>query len=166
MDKYYQQIRQEYHNSSGDAPPLFQTVLAAAHDIGMDEALAILEKCVTEKRLAWIEMHLADFERSDNPVLDGYRLFYKIYLGISAPDDGEIISQTGQEIVMRWRNHCPTLEACQKLKLDTREICQKAYHQPVQKFLAQLDPRLTFERNYEGLRPHTPYCEEIIVLKK
>ena len=132
----------------------------------MDEALAILEQCVTEKRLAWLEMHLADFKRSDHPVLDGYRLFYEVYLGVSAPDDGEIVSQTEQKMVTRWWNHCPTLEACQKLNLDTRDICQKAYHQPVQEFLTRLDPRLRFERNYEALRPHTPYCEEIIVLKE
>ena len=166
MEEYYQQIRKAYQSSSSDATSLFQTILVVAHDIGLDEALAILEQCVTEKRLAWLETHLADFERSDDPVVDGYRLFYEIYLGVSVPNDGEIISQTTQKMVMRWWNHCPTLEACQKLNLDTCEICQKAYHQPVQKFLAQLDPRLGFERNYDALRPYTPYCEEIIVLKQ
>jgi len=166
LDRYRQQIRQQYQNSSGEATSLFQTILAVARHIGLDEALSILEQCVTEKRLAWLETHLADFERSDNPVLDGYRLFYEVYLGVSVPDDGEIVSQTRSEMVMRWWNHCPTLEACQKLNLDTREICQKAYHQPVQEFLARLDPRLKFERNYEALRPHSPYCEEIIVLKE
>jgi len=166
LDKYYQQIKQQYQDSSGDATSLFKTILAVARHIGMDEALAILNQCVTEKRLAWLETHLADFERSGNPVLDGYRLFYEAYLVVSVPDDGEIVSQNRSEMVMRWRNHCPTLEACQKLNLDTREICQEAYHQPVQELLTRLDPRLRFERNYEALRPHTPYCEEIIVLKE
>ena len=166
MDEYYQQIKQAYQHSSSDATPLFQTILAVAHNIGLDKALVILEQCVTEKRLTWLEAHLAGFERSDNPVIADYRLFYKVYLGVSVPDDGEIVSQTGSEMVTRWWNHCPTLEACQKLNLDTREICQKAYHQPVQNFLARLDPGLRFDRNYEALRPHTPYCEEIITLRK
>ena len=166
MKEYYQQIKKAYQNSSGDATPLFQTILAVADDIGLNEALTILEQCVTEKRLAWLDTHLANFERSDDPVLDGYRLFYEVYLGVSVPDDGEIVSQTRSKLVTHWWNHCPTLEACQKLNLDTREICQKAYHQPVQKFLEQLDPRLTFERNYDTLRPHTPYCQEILVLKE
>ncbi len=64
----------------------------------------------------------------------------------------------------RWWNACPTLDICQKLGLDAREICRKACHQPVQVFLSQLDPRLRFERNYEALRPHAAYCEDIITL--
>jgi tRNA(adenine34) deaminase len=69
-------------------------------------------------------------------------------------------------MVIRWWNHCPTLEACRKLGLDTRQICRKVYQQPVQVFLAKLDSGLRFGRNYEALRPYTPYCEEIISLEK
>ena len=128
--------------------------------------LAYLERCVIEKRLAWLNRNLEEFDQTGDPVFDGYRLFYEIYLGVSAPADGEIVEQTDKKLVMRWWNHCPTLEACQALGLDTREICRKAYHQPVQTMLTQLDPRLTFERDYNALRPHAPYCEEIIALKK
>ena len=166
MDKHYQLIKQQYQKSMGDSTELFQTILSIADDIGLDQALAYLEQCVIEKRLAWLDKNLAEFERTNDPVLDGYRLFYEVYLGVSVPQDGEIIEQTKRKMVMRWWNHCPTLEACQKLGLSTREICQKVYHQPVQAMLSKIDPRLTFERNCMALRPHTPYCEEIIVLKK
>lgn len=163
-DEYYHRIRAQYLQSGGDSGPLFETVLSAAEAIGLDQALACLEQCVIEKRLAWLAEPLPTFERTDNPVLDGYRLFYEMYLGVAVPADGEIVEQTGRRLVSRWWNNCPTLAACQKLGLDTRQICRKAYHRPVQLFLNQLDPRLRFERNYEALRPHTAYCEEIITL--
>ena len=166
MDQYYHRIKHQYRQSSGDFSPLFETILSAAREIGLDQALAHLEQCVIEKRLAWLKNHLATFERTDNPVLDGYRLFYERYLGVSAPNDGEIVERTRRRLVTRWWNACPTLEVCQKLGLDTREICRKAYHRPVQAFLGQLDPRLRFERNYEALRPHAAYCEEIITLEE
>ena len=54
----------------------------------------------------------------------------------------------------------------QALGLDTRQVCRKAYHLPVQKFLSRVHPRLRFERNYEVLRPYAPYCEEIIILEE
>jgi hypothetical protein len=82
------------------------------------------------------------------------------------PKDGEIIERSEKRIVSRWWNPCPTLEACQRFGLDTREICKKAYHRPVEELLKQLHPGLRFERNYECLRPHAAYCEEIISLNR
>jgi hypothetical protein len=35
---------------------------------------------------------------------------------------------------------------------------------PTTELLRQLHPKLRFTRNYEKLRPHTPYCEEMIIL--
>ena len=119
-----------------------------------------------EKRTAWIKRHLPKLARSGDPLLDGYRLFYEGYLGISAPLDGEIILRTERRMVTRWWNPCPTLEACQSLGLDTRQICRKAYHKPVDEFLMQIDSRLRFDRNYTCLRPYTPYCEEMIYLQE
>jgi hypothetical protein len=34
----------------------------------------------------------------------------------------------------------------------------------VQVFISRIDPQLRFQRNYDALRPYTPYCEEIITL--
>jgi tRNA(adenine34) deaminase len=67
-------------------------------------------------------------------------------------------------MTVRWRNPCPTLEACQKLGLDTQVVCKLAYEKPVQAMLSRLDPRLKFTRNYGALRPVSPYCEESIEL--
>ena len=165
MDRYYRQIRQQYLASSGEAVDLFQTILNLGEEIGLDRALGYLERCVIEKRTAWMAGRLPDLELSADAVSDGYRLFYEDYLGVSVPQDGVIVLQTAGQIVTRWWNHCPTLEACKALGLDTRDICKKAYHKPVEAFLGHIDPRLRFDRNYDCLRPQAPYCEEMIYLE-
>jgi len=131
----------------------------------MDQALACLEQCVIEKRIAWLKANQWEVIDSSDPVMEGYQWFYESYLGVSVPKDGEIVERTEKRMVMRWWNPCPTLEACQKLGLDTREVCKKAYHKPVQEFLKVINPKLRFDRNYEAIRPYAAWCEEIIVLE-
>jgi tRNA(adenine34) deaminase len=164
MQNYYKRIKHQYNNFRGDSTKLFKEILRASNEIGMDEALAYLEQCVIEKRLAWLEANLGKGQDEDDPIMEGYRWFYEEYLGLSIPKDGEMVEHTEKRMVMHWWNPCPTLEACQKLGLDTREICKKAYQQPVQEFLKNINPKLQFDRNYESIRPYTPYCEEIIEL--
>jgi hypothetical protein len=161
--KYFTLIK--HHYTSGDTTALFQSILTAAGEIGMPQALAILEACVIEKRLLWLENHTNLIQKTDNPIQDGYRLFYENYLGVSIPQDGDIVRQSDREIIMRWWNRCPTLEACQKLGLDTRQVCRRTYHQPVQIFLSRIHPNLRFGRNYEAIRPYCDYCEEMITLE-
>lgn len=166
MPDCYQRIKQQYKNLQGDSTELFNEILRASNEIGMDEALAYLGECAIEKRAAWLQANLAGVQQKDDPVMEGYKWFYEKYLGVSVPKDGEIVEHTARRIVMRWWNPCPTLEACRKLGLDTREVCKRAYEKPVQEFLKHIDPRLRFERNYEQIRPRAADCEEIIVLEE
>jgi hypothetical protein len=160
MSDYYQRIKQQYDNLHGDSTELFKELITIANEIGMDNTLAYLERCVVEKRLAWLK---ANFDEAGNgSVVDGYEWFYEKYLKVSLPNDGEIVEYSENKIVMRWWNPCPTLEACKKFGLDTREICKKAYQRPVQEFLQQINSHLRFDRNYEHIRPYADYCEEII----
>lgn len=161
----YRRIRHIYRSSKSDHIWLFQTLLSEANEIGWDAALESLERCVIEKRLAWLDGHLGALDRSGNSLLDGFRIFYQDYLGISIEKDGEVVEATDIRLVTRWWNNCPTLEACKALGLDTRVICKKVYHKPVQVFLSKIDPRLKFDRNYTALRPYAPYCEELITLE-
>jgi tRNA(adenine34) deaminase len=161
-----QRIEYQYENAQGDSTELFQEILNISKEIGLDNALSILERCVTERRVAWAKAHLGEMKQTGNPVLDGYRWFYEKYLRVSMPEDGEIAEISGKRIVSRWWNPCSTLEACKKFGLDTRVICRKVYHRPVQVFLKQLHPGLCFGRNYDCLRPYTTYCEEIIFLEE
>ena len=164
MERLCQCIKQAYQQRGRSATPLFRAILSVAEETGLDDALSCLEQCVTAKRLAWVDEHLDRLRRTGDPLLDGYRMFYEVYLGLSVPEDGIIVEQGERRMVTRWWNHCPTLEACQALGLDTRVVCRKAYHGPVQAFLSRIDPRLQFDRNYDALRPQAPYCEEILLL--
>jgi tRNA(adenine34) deaminase len=163
--KYYQLVKHQYESSRENSTELFQTVLSIAEEVGLDDVLECLQQCVIEKRLSWLDRNIKALEKTGNPLIDGYKIFYESYLGLSIPQDGEIIEATDRQLVTRWWNYCPTLEACQKLGLDTREICKKVYHKPVQVLLSKIDPRLRFKRNYDALRPYTPYCEETIALE-
>jgi len=162
----YQRIKYQYENSQRDSTNLFCEIIKVADEIGMDDALACLERCVIEKRLAWLKTNPGKVKKTDQPLWDGYRLFYEKYLGVFVPEDGEIVAHSNEKIVTRWWNSCPTLEACVKLGLDTREICKKAYQKPVQEFLMQINPKLRFERNYKRIRPYAAYCEEIIYFEE
>jgi len=166
MMNNYQRIKHQYEKTRGDSTKLFEEILDISEEIGLDKVLSHLERCVTEKRLAWAKEHVGEIDKSENPVMDGFQWFYEQYLGLSVPENGEIVEASEKRIVSRWWNPCPTLDACQKFGLDTRVICKKAYHQPVKNFLKELHPDLRFERNYACLRPHAEYCEEIILLEE
>jgi hypothetical protein len=161
----YKRIKRAYRDSKEGSLELFQTILTAAEKIGLGDALAYLEECVSQKRNSWWEQEGKNLPQSGNPLTDGFALFYEFYLGLSCPNDGIIVEATDEKIVSRWSNRCPTLEACEKLGLDTRVVCRQVYHQPVQALLSKIHPDLQFDRNYSALRPHVPYCEEIISIK-
>ena len=162
---YYQRIEEKYQHSQGDSTELFDEILDASTVITLDEALSCLERCVIEKRAAWLKANFGEVEIESDPVNAGYEWFYEKYLRVSVPKDGEIVEHSGNRMVMRWWNPCPTLEACQKVGLDTREICKKVYQRPVDEFLKRINPKLRFSRNYNNIRPYAAYCEEIIELE-
>ena len=165
-DRHFQLVRAKYQTRGENFSELFEALLSVAKEASMDAALECLERCVIAKRTAWLDQNLPTVERSADPVDDAYRIFYEVYLGISAPRDGEIVERAPGRMVTRWWNPCPVLDVCEKLDLDTRVVCKKAYHLPVQVFLSRIDSRLRFERNYEALRPDSSYCEEIFTLEE
>jgi len=164
-DKYYQIILGKYQNKESNYAGLLQAILSVGDEIGLERALGYLETCVIEKRLAWLDEKLDKIERTGHVVEDGYRILYERYLGISVPRDGEIVEKTDKRLVTRWWNYCPVLEGCKKFGLDTRMVCKKAYHRPVEVFLSRIHPKLRFDRNYERIRPYASYCEETISLE-
>ncbi len=164
--EYRDRIKRLYDRSRGDSTELFEAILRIAGETGLDSPLAFLEQCVIKRRLAWWESAGMALPRAASPLMSGFRLFYEGYLGLAIPRDGEVVEATEHRLVSRWWNRCPTLEACQKLGLDTRVICKRVYHHPVEALLQRIDPRLRFERNYAAIRPYAPYCEEILCIAK
>ena len=161
---HYKIIEAAYEASNGDLTELFKVLLQVADEIGLDLALKHLESCVIKERMSWLRNNLEPLGPSENIIDRAYRTFYEKYLGLSIPRDGEIVKKSENMIVMRWWNECPALAACERFHLDTRVVCRKTYHRPVEVFLAGIDPRLRFERDYDSIRPYSPYCEETIFL--
>ena len=77
--KYYELILEKYKNKESDFGGLFQAVLSISDEIGLEKALRYLEKCVIEKRLAWLDGSLDKMEKTGNHIDDAYRIFYEIY---------------------------------------------------------------------------------------
>jgi hypothetical protein len=163
---YKKHIKNAYQKSKGDPTKLFQTVMGVVEKIGMDAALAVLEQCVSESWMSWLDNNLTKQEKTSTPITDASRILYEQYLRLSLEKDGDVVALTDETLVVRWRNNCPVLDACLELGMETSEICRKVYHKPVQDFLSRIDPRLRFERNYKTIRPYGPYCEERIALNK
>lgn len=164
---YLERIRAQYLRLQGDSTELFEEVLLIAKDFGLEPTLKLLETCCIEKRQAWVAGHYRGTVPSmQNAVRVGFDWFYHEYLHAHLPEEGEIVYAGPERIVARWWNRCPTLDACVKLGLDTRQVCRLAYHRPVDAFLKAIHPRLKFDRNYECIRPYCGYCEETILLEE
>lgn len=144
---------------------LFRYIERVSKLTGRDEAWRILEELVTEKRLGWLSRRRIVSAAEPNPIERAFDLFYRQYLA-AADDELEIIEKKPDRIVVRCRNPCPTLEACQTLGMDTRFVCRKAYELPTQIFLRRIDPGLRFIRNYHRIRPYAEFCEETIQLAR
>jgi hypothetical protein len=122
-----------------------------------------IEREVTEKRITWLRQNYHD---TDGPNFwlprTAYELLLLEYMGLSE-EELPIVVETEAEIGWLSINKCPTLEACESLGLDTRQVCRAVYEKSTQIFLSQLDPQLRFLRSYKEIRPHSNYCREMIV---
>lgn len=128
-----------------------------------EKTLMKLADDLTGNRLEWSSENCRSFPCKNADALDtGYQVFLK-KLGIAA-DQAPIVSRDGTRIVLHSKNFCPTLEACKILGLDTRFVCRHLTEKPTTDLLRQVHPKLRFSRNYDKLRPHSSYCEEMIIL--
>ncbi|MEN6419447.1 MAG: hypothetical protein ABFC73_11065 [Clostridiaceae bacterium] len=128
-----------------------------------EAALDALNEDSVLRRTSWFNEVCASFDfLSGDPLEAGYRLLLARF-GIS-PAEAPVVERTEQNIVFHSKNFCPTLEACRRLGLDTRLVCKRLNERATDALVKLVHPRLTFSRNYECLRPHAPYCEEMITL--
>jgi len=122
-----------------------------------------IEADVSAKRIAWVRQNRERLNLPSSPSpRQAYELLFRNYMGL-ALEELPVVAET--ETLIEWlsANPCPTLEACNLLKLDTRKVCRAAYEKSTQAFLSQLDPRLRFLRSYDEIRPYAQYCREMIV---
>jgi tRNA(adenine34) deaminase len=140
----------------------FEELVQQQTDRLKNKSLREIEQAVTEKRLNWWVNH--PYLKTVEPVSPRYAfecLFFD-YMGLKK-DDLPILSESETQITWASMNPCPTLEACGRLKLDTRTVCRQAYEKSTQAFISQLDPGLRFVRSYSEIRPHASICRESIV---
>ena len=125
--------------------------------------LSDLEEQLLRKRIIWFEdnLHLVT-KLVGNDLEKAYRLLL-LKLDITE-DQAPIVRNNKNAIVFHSKNFCPSLEACKVLGLDTRIICRVVFERPVDTLIKRLNPHLCFSRNYNKIRPHALYCEEIISL--
>lgn len=129
-----------------------------------DRTLSELNADSINRRLKWFKENKAAFEFLDGDALTaGYKLLLKRFNITEA--QAPIVAKSEHEVVFHSQNFCPTLEACKILGLDTRDICRKLNENATDTLLKQVNPCLTFSRNYTKLRPFTEYCEEKITYK-
>ena len=147
-----------------------------AHESAVDREIAALqtgdygalERRRSQKRLDWLTAH-GYGPRLGTPLpptpmspREAYGLLFFDYMGLTA-EQMPVVEESADRIVWLSRDPCPTLEACGRLSLDTRQVCRAVSERPVQTFLSRLDPRLRFVRDYVAIRPHAGYCREQIV---
>ena len=130
---------------------------------GDQRKLEALAQELSAKRLQWFNENRQTFKSHSEDVVEyAYQIFLK-KLGITA-DEAPVTQHDNRTLVLHSQNFCPTLEACRILALDTRFVCRHLTEKPTTDLLRQIHPKLRFTRNYEKLRPYTPYCEEMIIL--
>jgi tRNA(Arg) A34 adenosine deaminase TadA len=123
----------------------------------------VIESEVSKKRISWFKQGCNDNNGNKPPSpRNAYELLFFKYMGLSEKDV-PVLWETEKEIVWSSVNKCPTLEACKKLKLDTREVCRAVYEKSTQALVSQLDPQLRFHRSYLEIRPYSPHCKEMII---
>jgi tRNA(adenine34) deaminase len=122
-----------------------------------------LEAASASARLSWLEENAHRLDLPD-PVTPRfvYKTLFFDKMGLR-PEDLPVLSETPSEIVWSSRNPCPTLEACLRLELDTRQVCRAVNEKPTQAFVSWFDPHLRFLRDYEWLRPRFDGCCERIL---
>ena len=77
---------------------------------------------------------------------------------LDAVPDGIVVVDRAARVIL------VNAEACRILGLDTRKVCRLYNEGSTNALLRSIDPRLSFTRNYDGLRPRAASCEEIIRL--
>ncbi len=114
------------------------------------------------KRLEWYMRNEGRLDLEGTDVRKAYTLLLLRYLALE-PSEVPVIYEDETRIVWRSFNPCPLLEACKRLGLDTRMVC-KSQEPAAQALIEKVNRNLKFSRNYDRIRPRSPYCEEMIEL--
>ena len=128
-----------------------------------EDGLKKLSAQSSKKRIEWYRKNKSKIKFENENILDNAYLLFLTKLGINK-EEAPITERSDKEITIHSKNFCPTLEACKLLGLDTAFICKNLNEKSTDDLLKQLNPSLSFKRNYKKLRPLNEYCEESIII--
>jgi hypothetical protein len=148
------------HNQNGETGKWIELLKNANN-----KKLSEIENKLIEKRMSWFYANPTLIKELKGNVLEKAYHLLLLKIGIDEKDV-PIVERSEKRIVFHSRNHCPVLEACQKLGLDTRLICKTLFEKPTDILIKKLSPELKFSRDYDLIRPYTDFCEEMITLEE
>ena len=117
-----------------------------------------------ENRLGWYEENKDTLSLAGSDVRKGYTLIMLEFMQLD-PEEAKVVYEDEKKIIWRSTNWCPILEACKQAGYDTRKVCKRGEEESVQRLIENINPNLRYTRDYDRIRPYTPYCEEIIYLQ-
>jgi hypothetical protein len=120
-----------------------------------------MERDLLKRRRSWFLLHEKELAALPGDPLEKAYQVLLLKLGI-AQQEAPIVSKTDTRLMFHSRNDCPALAACIRAGIDTRMVCRRLFQRPTDALVRLVDPSLRFTRNYEKIRPYSPYCEEII----
>lgn len=123
-----------------------------------------IDSKTAKKRLAWWNKNKDKIRLDGSDVRKAFDLVFFHYMERVDINDIVVIYEDDKKIVWRSFNLCPYLEACKYLNIDTRIFCKEGHHECMNDIIRVINPKLTFSRSYERIRPYFDYCEETIEL--
>jgi len=116
-------------------------------------------------KLDWYRKNLKNYEGKKWPTWQRkiLEVFYEGNLGIFVPEHGQVLSEQGDTLIIKWKSPCPILKCCQDFGLATSHVCSTLYHVQYQALLSLIVPGTFFARDYSRLRPDVDSCIEIII---
>ena len=123
-----------------------------------------LADLITQKRLAWLRGNRSLLSGDLGLAEAACRLLFIDEMQVS---EGVIVTRISENAVrIESRNFCPYLEACQRLGMDTRYVCKEIGEPSIVAFFQEIDPTLSFRRDYDKIRPHNDCCVEYLEVAK
>jgi hypothetical protein len=152
-------VRRELDDREAEVQREMKKLIKAQREDGYEE----MAMETSRKREEWFQRNKEHLRLKGSDVRKAYTLLLIRYLCID-PAEVPVVYEDETKIVWRSTNFCPLLEACGRLGLDTKAVC-RSQELPAQELISKVNPSLKFSRNYDRIRPGSPYCEEMIELR-
>lgn len=142
--------------------------MAVSEKIGREEALKILAKEEWKYGRNWIKENMKKLDVEGEDAKAGWTIIQAAYKltspGSIVPKEHELVRFDSNIVTIRRTAWCPILEACEALKIPTKEVCPNFTIQREDAMLKTLNPKLSLRIG--KIRPESPYCEYIIELQE